>query len=68
MIQVIYPERRWVSEETVIQWAHDRLVNDAAKTSDTDIDLLILRIERPTLEESIYILEDSGECSFGATR
>lgn len=48
MIQLIYPETRMVSSETIMIWAEDALLND-----ETDE-------KAETLEDAIRILEDIG--------
>lgn len=70
-IRIIYPENRVVSEETVIVWAHDTLVNnafsvlpDAEKQNDNAIELLSKSIPVPELFDAIAILEDAGEVTF----
>jgi hypothetical protein len=76
MIKMTYPERRQVSEDTIIGWAHDQLVNDAFRDLPKEVreydegamKRLSNSIEKPTVEEAIYILEDSGVCSFQTIR
>ncbi len=62
-----------VSENTVIGWAHDQLVNDAfrdltseQRDEDGVMERLSRKIDVPTLEDAIYILEDAGVCTFSA--
>lgn len=75
-IKMTYPERRVVSEDTVIGWAHDQLVNDAFRDLPKEVrdydegamKRLSNAINLPTLEEALYILEDAGVCSFATIR
>ena len=71
MLKQIYPERRIVSEDTVVGWAHDQLVNDAFRDltpeqrgEDGAMKRLSKTIEKPTVEDAMDILEDAGVCSF----
>jgi hypothetical protein len=52
MVRVIYPERRTVSEETVIGWARDAVANGEAESFDG------------TLDDAMELLEDIGEVTF----
>jgi hypothetical protein len=75
MIQMVYPERRMVSENTVIGWAQDELVNAVVAykvyENDEDMDVDIARVHASdeyvsmSLEDAKYILEDAGACAFG---
>lgn len=76
MIRVIYPQNRMVTEDTVITWAQDQLINDAARNepvcdSDEDWNALVTAVRATdeyqslTLESAKAILEDSGEVTFG---
>lgn len=74
MPQIIYPERRTVSEETVIAWAQDELVNAVIQRkqyhSDADLDADIAQVRASdeyrnlTLESARAILEDAGAVTF----
>ena len=74
MLHVIYPDDRYVSEETVIGWALDDLVNNAyavlpqeEKNQEDALDRISASITRPSLEDAIYILEDNGSVTFSRT-
>jgi hypothetical protein len=71
MLHIIYPDDRYVSEDTVIRWALDDLVNNAyaalpkeQKDADNAIESLLASTPCPSLEESIAILEDNGSVTF----
>ena len=76
-VQMIYPERRNVSEHNVIRWAQDELVNAVIqhKTYENDLalDADIARVHASgkysamTIDEAKYILEDAGACTFAAS-
>lgn len=64
-----------VSEDTVIGWAHDLLVNDAFYNLPEDqrdkegaIERFSKTIKKPTVEDAIYILEDAGACTFARNK
>jgi hypothetical protein len=72
MLHIIYPESRNVTEEQVIVWAHDDLVNAAyaslpqdAKSQEDAMERLSASIARPSLEDAMVILEDNGSVTFG---
>ena len=73
MPYIIYPERRHVSDETVIGWAKDSLCNQAlaalpAEQHDAARDVIgaINRDHQDmTLDEAQAILEDEGSVTFG---
>jgi hypothetical protein len=74
MLHMIYPENRAVSEDTVIGWAFDELVNNAyaalpqeEKEKEDAIEKIMASTPHPTLEDSIYILEDNGSVTFSRT-
>jgi len=74
MLHITYPERRVVSEETVIGWAQDELVNAVIQhkqyVSDAELDAEIASVKSSeeyrtlTPESARAILEDSGAVTF----
>jgi hypothetical protein len=65
MQHIIYPENRYVTDYEVVVWAHDDLVNGAIKAGDhRDIEEIAASFARPTIEEAMQILEDSGSVTF----
>ena len=74
MLHIIYPERRTVSEEIVIGWAQDELVNAVIQhkqyQSDADLEADIASVHASdeyrnlTLDSARAILEDSGAVTF----
>lgn len=75
MIHMVYPESRMVSEDTVIVWAMDSLINariDAGEFMQDDdgshCAAAMAILVRPSLSEAIEILEDAGECTFNKSR
>lgn len=76
MLQIIYPERRSVSETEVIQWALDRMIDERyaeIATPATDGEQILddpkfwqaeRETKRPTLQEAIAYLEDVGVVTF----
>ena len=74
MLHITYPERRVVSEDTVIGWAQDELVNAVIQhkqyVSDAALDADIARVHASdeyrnlTAESARAILEDSGAVTF----
>lgn len=74
MIRMTYPENRMVTEETVISWAKDSLVNSVIEhkryKSDTDFESDLNSIQSSNeyrnmnLDSAVTLLDDSGECSF----
>ena len=74
MLHIIYPENRYVSEDTIIVWAQDELVNAAyAQLSQEDknkedaIERIAAFTVPPSLEDAISILEDNGSVTFSRT-
>jgi hypothetical protein len=77
MPYTIYPERREVTDETVIGWAKDSLCNQALKALDTGngdaneamgrdvVEATLRNHEDMTLAEAVSILEDEGSVTFG---
>jgi len=70
-IHILYPENRYVSEDTVIVWAMDDLVNSeiarGAFKDDEDGSQLAaysLGMKRPTLRQAMEILSDNGSVTF----
>lgn len=75
MIRMTYPESRMVSEETVIVWALDSIVNAKIEAGDfmqddddSQLAAFMATVERPSIEEAISLLEDEGECSFARSQ
>lgn len=75
MIRILYPQNRMVTEDTVITWAQDQLINDAAQNepvcdNDEEWDALVTAVRATdeyqslTLESARAILEDAGEVTF----
>lgn len=61
LIQQIYPEVRWVTEEIIIGWAKDVVATAAMQAGLPWADNAL---ENLSLDEAIFILEDGGHCTF----
>lgn len=71
MLHMIYPESRMVTEEMVMVWAHDTLVNQSYRalpadqqSNDDAMEQLFHSTPKPSVEDAIAILEDAGEVTF----
>jgi hypothetical protein len=74
MLHTIYPEHRAVSEDTVIGWAKDTLVNAVIQhkqyATDEELNADISRVHDSaeyrlmTVSDAVTILSDNGEVTF----
>jgi len=74
MPYIIYPQKRYINDVDVIQWAHDCMVNAAVDervkrfgpfNDDTDeYENFCKTVPRPDLEAAVLYLEDGGYATF----
>ena len=77
MLKLIYPQRRLIDEREVINWARDRMSDNALdvemlrrvadeepQMTDEEVERMIADTPIPTLEEAIERLQDDGVATF----
>ena len=71
MLHMIYPQSRMVSEDVVVIWAFDALVNAEynalpreQREDDKAMEELMAATPKPSLDQAIEILEDMGLVTF----